>query len=614
MKRLSTIAAALAMALIGHAQGILVEAESFTNHGNWTFDCQFIDQMGSPYLLAHGLGKKVADATTEVKLPAAGKYHVWARTYNWTSPWSATKGAGAFKIAVDGRSLKNTLGNTGTDWEWQYAGEFKAKKENATISLQDLSGFDGRCDAIYISSDKSDVPPSNKEELAAFRKRLNPVTVTDKGTYDLVVVGGGIAGIHTAVAAARLGVKTALIQNRSILGGNNSSEVRVHLGGALGKGRYPKLGATLYEYAPTKKGNAGPAKNFCDDDKLAWVKAEPNISLFLDTHITDVEQDKDGTIKSVKGVETKTGNEVCFSAPLFVDATGDGNLGFLSGADYLIGRESRDEYFEPHAPEKADRMTSGASILWRTRKHDDNKNYPFPKFVYGIELNDSTVIDATISRWFWETGMFEDQLNHAERLRDYGMLAAYSNWSYLKNNLKLYPNLELEWVSFVPGKRETRRLLGDYILKENDMTKRMPHEDASFNCNWSIDVHYPQPKHYESFPDAPFISEARHVYIYPYDVPYRCLYSRNIPNLFMAGRNISCTHMGLGSVRVMRTVAQMGEVVGMAAKVCKDHNTQPRGVYRDHLAELRDLMTKGVARKVSKPHKQNYVIDKYLKD
>jgi len=198
--------------------------------------------------------------------------------------------------------------------------------------------------------------------------------------------------------------------------------------------------------------------------------------------------------------------------------------------------------------------------------------------------------------WTWETGMNMDQIREAEKIRDYGMLVIFSNWSYLKNEhpQKPYKNHSLAWVAYIAGKRESRRLLGDHILTENDIVNYTLYPDASAITSWSIDLHYPDPKNSEHFKGAEFKSIAVHKNIHPYPIPYRCLYSRNIDNLFMAGRNISVTHVALGTTRVMRTCGIMGEVVGMAASLCKKHQVNPRGIYLAHLEELKTLMEKGV--------------------
>ena len=189
-----------------------------------------------------------------------------------------------------------------------------------------------------------------------------------------------------------------------------------------------------------------------------------------------------------------------------------------------------------------------------------------------------------------------DQISEAEKIRDYGMLVIFSNWSYLKNEhpQNNYKNLSLAWVAYVAGKRESRRLIGDHILTENDIVNFTLYPDASAPTTWSIDLHYPDPKNSIHFKDTEFKSIAVHKNIHPYPIPYRCLYSTNIDNLFMAGRNISVTHVALGTTRVMRTCGIMGEVVGMAASLCKKHKVVPRGIYEAHLEELKALMEKGV--------------------
>lgn len=217
------------------------------------------------------------------------------------------------------------------------------------------------------------------------------------------------------------------------------------------------------------------------------------------------------------------------------------------------------------APEKADKLTMGSSVQWYSV--DNKKSSPFPEFSYGVEFNDKNCEKVMMGEWTWETGMNFDQIKDFERIRDYGMLVVYSNWSYLKNRMKendQYKNRKLGWVAYVAGKRESRRLMGDYILKEDDITKNVSHEDASFATTWSIDLHWQDPKNSEHFPGNEFKAVTKHILIHPYAVPYRCLYSRNVENLFMAGRNISVTHVALGTVRVMRTTGMMGEVVGMA--------------------------------------------------
>jgi hypothetical protein len=591
-----------------NSPSLFIEAESFQNKGGWVVDQQFMDLMGSPYLMAHGLGTPVADATTTVDLPKTGRYTLFVRTYNWTSPWTEKEGPGKFQVSIDGKILNNkVLGATGNRWEWQEVGKIDIGTRRVTVGLHDLTGFNGRCDAIYFTMDDEDFPPDELDALTAFRReKLGlPETVPSAGNFDLVVVGGGVAGTTAALTASRLGLKVALIQDRPVLGGNNSSEVRVHLGGRINLDPYPKLGDVVNEIAPLRGGNAQPGDYYEDEKKLEMVNAEENISLFLNYRAFSVEKEGNA-IKTVVARHIETAEELSFSAPLFADCTGDGTVGYLAGADFAMGRESKADFNEPTAPEQPDKMTMGASVQWYSKEGE--KHCDFPEFEYGIEFNDSNVQNVTMGEWTWETGMNYDQIFEFERIRDYGMLVVYSNWSYLKNRSSFreaYRNRYLEWVAYIAGKRESRRLIGDVILKEQDITDFVIYPDASAPTSWTIDLHYPDPENSEHFPEAEFKSIAVHKAIHPYPIPYRCLYSRNVDNLFMAGRNISVTHVALGTVRVMRTTGMMGEVVGMAASVARKNDTTPRGVYLNHLESLKRLMTKG-AGKYNIENLQNY--------
>jgi hypothetical protein len=588
------------------AATLFVEAESFDHKGGWVIDQQFMDQMGSPYLMAHGMGDPVHTASTTVTFPQTGTYYIYVRTYNWTSPWKKGEGAGKFRLAVNNKTLPTVLGSTGDSWLWQDAGKVTISKPQATLALHDLTGFNGRCDAIYFTTEQGDIPPSDMAALEQFRRqKINPEAsgniARQSDSFDLVVVGGGIAGICAAVSAARLGCKVALINDRPVLGGNNSSEVRVHLGGRIEAGTYKALGNIIKEFGPTKAGNAQPAENYEDDRKADIVAAEPNISLFPNYHVMAVEMDG-SIIRAVHARHIENGSEQHFQAPLFADCTGDGSVGFLAGADYRMGREARDEYNEPTAPEKADRQTMGASVQWYSE--DVGKAVPFPAFSYGVNFNETNCEKVVMGEWTWETGMNRNQVSEFEYIRDYGLMVVFSNWSFLKNRLKEntpYRTRQLQWVAYIAGKRESRRLLGDYILKEDDITKHLVHEDGTAAATWTIDLHYPDPKNTANFPDAEFKSIAEHKAIHPYPIPYRCLYSRNVNNLFMAGRNISVTHVALGTTRLMRTTGMLGEVVGMAASICKKNGVLPRDIYQRYLPDLKALMTTGTGN----PHLPN---------
>lgn len=596
-KFLSIFAIALTYMSSAMAQEIFIETESFESKGGWVVDQQHMSQMGSPYLMAHGMGRTVSDASTSFDVDSAGKYYIYVRTYNWTSPWHNGKGAGEFALSVNGKRVGKTLGTEGDKWMWQYVGTKELAATNNKITLHDLTGFNGRVDAIYLSKEQTP-PPTNLKALEAFRRDIKgmPEIPTDKKNFDFVVVGGGVAGMCAAMAAARNGMEVALINDRPLWGGCNSSEIRVHLGGRIEVGPYQNLGNMIKEFGHLEKGNAQPAENYMDDKKYEFLNSNPNLHLFANNSATRVIMDGD-EIKAVITSNIETGEEILFESKLFADCTGDGALGYLAGADYRMGREAKSEYNESEAPEVADAQTMGSSVQWYSV--DRTTPSVFPKFEYGLNFNADNCEDVTMGEWTWETGMDRNQITESEYIRDYGLMVIFSNWSFLKNKYALkneLKNRELEWVAYVAGRRESRRLLGDYVLNGNDVVDYAVKEDGTAASTWSVDLHYPDPKNSEKFPGGEFKSIAKHIQIYEYPIPYRCLYSRNVNNLFMAGRNISVTHMALGTVRVMRTTGMMGEVIGLAASVCDKNDVLPRRVYQKYFSELIELMEVGAGK------------------
>jgi hypothetical protein len=295
------------------AHTVFIEAEGFQWTGGWVVDQQFMDQMDSVF-------------------------RVWVRTRDWVALRKAPGAPGKFQLLVNGKALETTFGTEGEQWHWQDGGSIDLRKGKAELALHDLSGFEGRCDAILLTTDTNLRPPDGGAALALFRRQALglPDTPPDAGTFDLVVVGGGIAGTATAVSAARLGLKVALIQDRPVLGGNNSSEIRVHLGGKIHLPPYPALGAIVDELDPRSGGNARPARNYDDEKKLAVVKAEKNVRLFLNSRAVRVE--KSGSrIAAVVSVDVLTGRELRYTAPLFADCTGDFHNVVLRGRGQARG-------------------------------------------------------------------------------------------------------------------------------------------------------------------------------------------------------------------------------------------------------------------------------------
>lgn len=605
-------------------ESIFIEAEGFANRGGWVIDQQSMDVMGSAYLLAHGMGTPVPDAETTIVLQSGGNYHIWVRTRDWVAPWQVEGAPGKFQVLFNAKALSTHFGTRGEDWHWQCGGSIRLRKGPLKISLHDLTGFEGRCDAILLTTDPDFPPPEDMEGLTNFRRQALGFTEEpeDAGDYDLVVVGGGVAGICAAVSAARQGCKVALIQNRPVLGGNNSSEVRVGLSGLIYQQPYTSLGSlvdeiggvghwTLWEaqqdpasvrsrkifeiierYPEKKEHNAGPPGNYEDDKKLRVVQGEKNLSLFLNTHVLAAEKVGD-RIVSVTGRSIISGQEYKFKGKLFADCTGDGNLGFLAGADYRAGREAKSETGEPRAPEKADRLVMGTSLQWNSTQMDQPLAFPSTS-PWSVAFDEQTCVRTTKGDWDWETGALRDPVNEIEWIRDYALRVIYGNWDFLKNksiHKAAFANRRLSWVAYIGGKRESRRLLGDVVLREQDILEGRKFPDGSFTTTWDVDLHFPVRK--GGFTGEPFLSTADMRAIDPFQVPYRCLYSRNVSNLFMAGRNISVTHVALGTVRVQRTTGMAGEVVGMAASVCMYHNCMPREVYEKYFSDLDALMRAG---------------------
>ena len=324
----------------------------------------------------------------------------------------------------------------------------------------------------------------------------------------------------------------------------------------------------------------------------------------------------------MRAQHTRSGRRQTVRGSWFVDCTGDGVIGELVGADFEMTMQGH----------------MGVSNLWNVGAVEKNEyqlrcecedpddplsiNFvksdqpaPFPRCPWAVDLSDKpfpgrkAVKDgrrgmANLSQlggWFWETGFDKHPVTDLERMRDQNLRAMYGAWDALKNVDGQYPNQRLKWAAFIAGKRESRRLLGDVVVTGADFRDLKPYPDAAFPCTWHIDLHFPKQAFQKGHEGDEFISDYTrgngYKYKGPYWAPYRALYSRNIDNLFMAGRDISVTHEALGAVRVMQTCGMMGEIVGMAASICKAHGCLPRDVYAEHLDELKALMKRGAARR-----------------
>lgn len=561
-------------------QDVLVEAESFSDPGGWKLDTQFIDEMGSPYMLAHGLGRTVEDASTIVEFPETGTYRIYVRTKDWVARWNADGQPGKFNVLLDGVTVKQTFGTTGVQWFWQGGSEVNITSKRTKVSLQDLTGFDGRCDAIYFTKSRV-APPNDADTLLTWRRTKLGLSekTTQKGPYDLVVIGGGYAGMGAALSGARMGCKVALIQNRPVLGGNGSSEVRVWAMGNIRRGKFPRIGEIIEEFCDHATKSPGRYEEFGDDLKEQIVKAEGNIELFLNHHAYAVKRNGN-RVASVTAFDTRTSEHTEFSGTLFADCTGHGTIGYLAEADTEMEPKGR----------------MGVSNMWAWDEVDEPTDFPETPWALDLKMKDFPYPRDHHGQWFWESGFDKDPLADAEGIRDHNLRAVYGAFNAMKNRdgAADHKSAVLTWIAYIGGPRESRRLMGDVVLNKDDIVGKRDFPDGCVPSTWSIDLHYPKKQYAEKFPDNPFISIAVHDRSvdrsFGYPVPYRCFYSRNVENLFMAGRNISVTHQALGTTRVMKTCGMMGEVVGRAASICMLHECNPRDVYDRYLEELIDLL------------------------
>lgn len=433
---------------------------------------------------------------------------------------------------------------------------------------------------------------------------------------DFVVVGGGLAGVCAAVAAARHGASVLLVQDRPVLGGNASSEMRMGIVGAHGA---DNVETGLLEELELNNFHFNPLLRYTlwDDVILSFVLAEPSITLLLNTSVRDVET-RDGRIVAV---DAWNANEYCeyrIEGALFADCSGDGILR-LSGAEYRAGRESAEEFGETFSSSRGDRKTMGNSILLQLRHCSEHRPFIPPPWAHVFTDADFEVPDALEEQnkrvkvhsfkrpypennnfWWIEYGGNLDTIADAGEIQRELKRIAYGVWAYMKNHPDgRCRNYELDWIGSIPGKRESVRYVGDHILTQDDIMGGGRFEDVVCYGGWTLDDHDP-----DAFFKKGFLS-THHWPPSPFGIPYRCLYSRNIANLLFAGRDISCTHMGLSATRVMATCALMGQAVGTAAAIAVRDGLSPREVGARRMAELQDtleeddVMLPGRWRKVS---------------
>jgi hypothetical protein len=582
---------------------LYIDVEDFDDYGGWRMDVQFVHLMGSPYLMATGIGTPVKDATTTINIPKAGEYNVWVRDRNWVKDYAP----GRFQVKINNQDLSKEFGAANSDkWLWEKGGKVSLDKGDIIIALSDLTGYYGRCDAILLTTDDSYIPPTDKDAVCKERARFQGLSLEPgfAGKYDVIVVGGGPSGVPAALAAARSGAKTALIQNRPTLGGNASVE--------CGVGAAALMGAAAHhpgwrETGIVEEASRIRAKYFSNDANFSnafkkMTDDQENLTVFYNQHVFDVKMQDDSNIEGVRAVSTLTGMITDYEGTMFIDCTGDGWVGYYAGAEYRYGREGRDEFNEYLAPEKPDSITMSGCIMgdgltnltgFKSEPTDEIVPFGLPEWVKPIEILESPYRSfTTFDRGLWwmeHPGEIND-VWQAEEARDELIKVSFAFWDYVKNRSQYADSAKYHKLITIPimdAKRESRRLVGDYILNQNDVQSATLFPDRISYAGWNIDIHHP--KGIYSGMGGSFDYK---VYAPINYIPYRTLYSKNIDNLLMAGRCASFSHVALGTTRVMSTLATTGQAAGKAAAMCVDYSITPRDIYKTRMSELQQVLIK----------------------
>jgi len=437
--------------------------------------------------------------------------------------------------------------------------------------------------ASAFPGDSHAAPPRK----ATGKKAPGSSLVHESHRVDFCIVGGGLAGMCAAISAARHGAKVALIQDRPVLGGNASSEIRMHVCGAHGENNRE---TGIIDEIQMENCHRNPGSNYSIWDSILYekVRFEPNIELFLNCTCNDIEMGGN-RIEAVKAWQLTTETWHRVEADLFADCSGDSILAPLSGAEFRIGREARDEFDEDIEPQEADEKTMGMTCLFQVRETASPQPYIPPSWanVYGTDDDLPNRGHNILSTNFWwmELGGEDDSIHDTERLRDELLKIAFGVWDHIKNRGDHgADNWALDWVGFLPGKRESRRYVGDHILTQNDVRAEGRFDDLVAYGGWTMDDHHPGGIRY---PGKPTIF---HPAPSPFGIPYRSLYSKNIDNLLFAGRNISATHAAMSATRVMATCALLGQAAGTAAAIAVRDGLSPRGVAEKRIAELKQIL------------------------
>lgn len=413
---------------------------------------------------------------------------------------------------------------------------------------------------------------------------------------DLCVVGGGLSGMAAAISAAREGLQVVLMHERAVLGGNASSEIRMWISGAHGESNRE---TGIIEEIILENHYRNPSKSYAVWDTVLYdfIRKEKNIRLLLnctcmdcETETGDFSHGRKIRIRSVTGYQMTTQSFYTVEAPLFADCSGDSILAPLTGAEFRVGREAAAEFHEDLNLPQEDKKTMGMSCLIQGR--ETTNPIPYLSHTWSTKLTDAhfedrmpNLYDDAENFWYLELGGNRDSIADTEEIRDELLSLATGTWDYIKRTPKFKAqNWDLDFLGFMPGKRESRRMMGEYLLTQRDVSDGVVFEDEIAFGGWPLDDHFPDGFFHRGVPNTDIATPA------PYSIPYRTLYSANVDNLYFAGRNISVTHLALSSVRVMATCALLGEAVGKAAYLAISNGCAPHDVYLTHLDKLQDLL------------------------
>lgn len=418
-------------------------------------------------------------------------------------------------------------------------------------------------------------------------------------TTDLCVIGGGMSGVCAAITAAREGLKVVLIQDRPVLGGNASSEIRLWILGATShmgnNNRWSREGGVIDEIL-VENTYRNPEGNpvILDMILLDKVSREGNIKLLLNTNVYEVQKKNQDTIERVTAFCSQNSTQYIVSAPLFCDASGDGIVGFLSGAAFRMGAESKYEFDEQMAPDESYGDLLGHSLYFYSKDTGRPVKFIPPAFALDVtkeipRFRNFNAAEHGCKLWWVEYGGRLDTVHDTENIKWALWKVIYGVWDYIKNSGK-FPESEtltLEWVGMIPGKRESRRFEGDYMLSQRDVVEQRLHDDAVAYGGWSIDLHPADGVFSQRDPCNQWHSKG------VFQIPYRCLYSKNIRNLFLAGRIASVSHVAFGATRVMATSAYTAQAVAIAALLCHRHGLNPKELYEGgYITELQTELMK----------------------